>query len=82
MGTPPPLKRHYLRFFYESFIVDNKKIIEVKLTPIFKALPDANMVRLRHTGLERWDDYRRIDWASELEYSEFIIKEINRFLQY
>jgi len=30
--------------------------------------------------LERWDDYRLIDWASELEYPEFTNKEVNRFL--
>jgi len=30
--------------------------------------------------LERWDDYQRIDWASELEYPEFTNKEVNRFL--
>jgi len=47
MNAPDPLKRHYLRFFYEGFVVDNKVIVEAKPTPIFKVLMDTNMVRLR-----------------------------------
>jgi len=47
-----PLKRHYLRFFYERFVVDNKVIVEAKPTPILNALKTANMVRLRPIQLE------------------------------
>ena len=50
-----PLKRHYLRFFYERFVIDNKVIIEAKPTPIFEALLHANMVRLMKTQLPRQD---------------------------
>jgi len=30
--------------------------------------------------LERWYEFGRIDWASELEYPEWTTKEVNRFL--
>ncbi len=46
-SAPDPLKRHYLRFFYEGFTVDNKVIVEAKPTPIFEALKTANMVKFR-----------------------------------
>lgn len=49
--APDPLKRHYLRFFYEGITVDNKVIVEAKPTPIFEALLSANMVRLRQVVL-------------------------------
>jgi len=31
---------------------------------------------------ERWYELGRIDWVSELEYPEWTVKEVNRFLQY
>jgi hypothetical protein len=34
------------------------------------------------TGLERWYELGQIDWVSELEYPEWTVKEIGRFLQY
>lgn len=46
-SAPDPLKRHYLRFFYEGFTVNNKVIAEATPTPIFEALKAANMIRLR-----------------------------------
>ena len=52
-NAPDPLKRHYLRFLYEGFTVDNKVIAEAKPTPIFNALKTANMVRLRQVQLPR-----------------------------
>ena len=42
----PPTSRSW-RFSKEKFVVENKKIIEAKPTPIFVALFCANMVRLR-----------------------------------
>lgn len=50
-SAPDPLKRHYLRFFYEGFTVDNKVIAEATPTPIFIALKAANMVKLRQVQL-------------------------------
>jgi hypothetical protein len=47
----PPLKRHYLRYLYERFVVDNGRIVEAVPTPIFKTLLQANSVRLRQTVL-------------------------------
>jgi hypothetical protein len=32
--------------------------------------------------LERWYEFGRIDWVSELEYPEWTVKEVGRFLQY
>lgn len=52
-SAPDPLKRHYLRFFYERLVVDNKAIVEARPTPIFKALRSANMVRLKEKWLRR-----------------------------
>jgi DNA invertase Pin-like site-specific DNA recombinase len=54
-NAPDALKRHYLRFFYEGFVVDNKEIVEANPTPIFNALKNANMARLRTTELPRED---------------------------
>jgi len=44
--APDPVKRHYIRFFYEKFIVSDRTIIKAIPTPIFEALLNANMVRL------------------------------------
>jgi hypothetical protein len=54
-NAPNPLKRHYLRFFYERFVIDNKVIVEAKPTPIFETLLSTNMVRLRQVQLLRVD---------------------------
>lgn len=54
-NAPEPLKRHYMRFFYEGITVNNKAIKEAKSTPIFDALLCANMVRLRETQLRGQD---------------------------
>lgn len=54
-SAPDPLKRHYLRFFYDSLTINNKAIKEAKPTPIFDALLCGNMVRLRPTELRGKD---------------------------
>lgn len=54
-SAPDPLKRHYLRFFYEGFVMDNKVIAEANPTPIFNALKTANIVRLRQVQLSLSD---------------------------
>ena len=50
-NAPKYLKKHYLRFFYERFVVSNKTITEAVPTPIFKALLSNNVVRLRQAQL-------------------------------
>lgn len=50
-SAPDPLKRHYLRFFYEGFVVDNKVIAEATPTPIFNALKAANIISLKQVQL-------------------------------
>ena len=54
-----PVKRHYIRFFYEKFIVSDRNIIEAKPTPVFEALLNANMVRFSDTVLPGVDSNRR-----------------------
>ena len=34
----------------------------------------------RQSWLERWYDFRRIDWTKELEYPEFTFKETQRLI--
>ena len=40
------------------------------------------LLPLRPIWLERWYEFGRIDWVSELEYPEWTVKEVGRFLQY
>jgi len=37
-------------------------------------------VQVKHTGLARWDDFRQIDWVSEIEYPEWTLQQIQQFL--
>ena len=53
MRASDPLKRHYIRFFYEKFIVSDRTIVKAIPTPIFEALLSANMVRLSEPMLPR-----------------------------
>jgi hypothetical protein len=32
--------------------------------------------------LEKWYEFGKIDWVSELEYPEWTVKEVGRFLEY
>jgi len=43
---------------------------------------NCNFVAISVAMLERWYEFGRIDWVSELEYPEWTVKEVNRFLQY
>lgn len=54
-NAPDALKRHYLRFFYERFVVSDRKIAEVVPTPIFQALQSKEVVRLRTNQLRGLD---------------------------
>ncbi len=49
------LKRHYIKFLFESFIVKDKKIVEAVPTQIFENLNRANLVRFTKTQLPRLD---------------------------
>lgn len=42
---------------------------------------EAEKVTVSTTRLERWYEFGRIDWVSELEYPEWTVKEVGRFLQ-
>lgn len=51
VDAPPFLKRHYMRFFYERFEVQNKQIIKAVPTPIFLVLQANHAVIIRKTKL-------------------------------
>ena len=42
---------------------------------------NCNFMVISVDWLERWYEFGRIDWVSELEYPEWTNKEVNRFLQ-
>lgn len=65
--APPFLKRHYLRFFYEKVYVKDKYITEVKYTPIFQTLIDAQQVILRNEMLPIQEIDISFDFASIYE---------------
>jgi len=50
--APPTLKRHYLRYLYERFVVENGKVVEAVPTPILDTLLRANSVRFKQIELE------------------------------
>ncbi len=43
LEAPEFLKRHYIRFFFEKFMVKDKKIEKVVLSPLFSILVQANL---------------------------------------
>jgi len=47
MDAPDFLKRHYLRLFFEKIYTNDKKIVKISDTPIFKALKDEKSTCLR-----------------------------------
>jgi DNA invertase Pin-like site-specific DNA recombinase len=49
--APNFLKRHYLRFFFESFVIRNKKIYKTVPTPIFKILENSHEIIIRGSEL-------------------------------
>lgn len=49
--APMALKRHYLRYLFERFVIKDKRVVEVVPTPIFQSLLHANSVRLTSTQL-------------------------------
>ncbi len=56
--TPQFLKRHYLRFFFEKFIIKKRKIYRVVPTPIFRILKNEYKIIIRPTGLLAMHDIR------------------------
>lgn len=54
-SAPAFLKKHYLRFFYEKLLVENKRICEAQISPFFAALQQENAVIIRSNWLRRWD---------------------------
>ena len=35
----------------------------------------------RQSWLEKWYEFGKIDWVSELEYPEWTVKEVEKFLE-
>jgi len=71
-----------LSIFFEKIEVFDKKVQKVTYAPLFQKLLDAEKVTVSTNWLERWYEFGRIDWVSELEYPEWTTKEVSRFLQY
>lgn len=80
----PVIKREYLDLFFSKFMVKDGKIVAALPSEYIKPLI-ANgkfTVRIRNGWLERWYEFGRIDWVSELEYPEWTVKEVGRFLSF
>jgi hypothetical protein len=71
-SSPDPLKRHFLRFFYENIVIDNKTIAEAKPSPIFEALFSANMVRLLNAQLPSPEILIRITQSIIIAFSDSV----------
>ncbi len=55
LNAPDFLKRHYLRFFFESIYVQDEKVVKVIENPIFSVLKKEQQVLIRHNWLPRQD---------------------------
>jgi site-specific DNA recombinase len=53
LDSPVFMKRHYLRFFYEKLIIENKVILKTEPTPIFASLLENHQVIIRNAMLPR-----------------------------
>jgi len=69
-------RRLLLKLLLQNPTLDGKIVRYTLLKPFDTIINYADS----QLWLERWYDYRRIDWATELEYPEFTNKEVNRFL--
>ena len=66
-NAPQPLKRHCLRYLFERFVIKDKRVVDVVLTPIFKMLLHANSVRLSELELR---DY--VSYVKTQEYFQYL----------
>lgn len=77
--APAFMKRHYLRFFFEKFLVKDKLIKEVIPTPVFAALLQSQQVILRDPMLPLVDIFRNQE--IEFGFSLQNIKTVYETLQ-
>lgn len=68
IDAPPFLKRHYMRFFYERFEVENKVIVRAVPTPIFLVLQENHAVIIRKTQLRWLKDVRTFYINQQINY--------------
>lgn len=80
LEAPQFLKRHYLRFFFEQFVVKNRKIYKVVPTPIFKILKNRHEIIIRNVQLERWDDFYGFNWLEVIDYPDVVIQQTHQLL--
>lgn len=80
IDAPTFLKRHYLRFFYERFEVSNKKIVEAVPTPIFLILQENHAVIIRKGLLTSLDYFRTMQWVSQVQAPEVMLKQSSEIL--
>lgn len=57
--APNDIKRTYLRMFIDKVLIDDKKIVEVKLTPIAQKLLEIEQVRISGEIRRRQDSNLR-----------------------
>lgn len=69
-------KRLLLKMTLQNLELKGKKVRFDWMNPFDKI---ANLAS-RQAWLERWYEFRRIDWVNELKYPESVAKEIIRFL--
>lgn len=46
-----------------------------------KSEKNSKKIRITLNWLEKWGDFRTIDWINYLEYPEYTLKKISHFLQ-
>ncbi|OGG04872.1 hypothetical protein A2Z33_06235 [Candidatus Gottesmanbacteria bacterium RBG_16_52_11] len=73
-------KRHYLSIFFSRINIFNKKIQKAEYAPLFQKLLETEKVTLSSNLLEKWDDFRRTDWTTEIEYPEMTLQQTQKFL--
>lgn len=76
----PEEKKQFLKWFVEKVWVQNRVVVGIDHTEAFQVCIDQDLVRIKSVWLGRWYDYRTIDWASEIEYPEFTMKQTQELL--
>jgi len=71
-------KRQLMRLVLSNTRIEGRKVLFEAQKPFNMILDFAD----RQAWLEKWYEFGKIDWVSELEYPEWTVKEVGRFLQH
>ena len=74
--APPNLKKHYLRFFFEKLFVENKLLVNARVSPIFAALQQEQAVIIR----ANWLPLKNLFLNQELEF-DFSLQTIKTVME-